>query len=114
LLWLLAGCSPRAAEQPLVFVGADKQVYRVLPSGGAPERVSEVSLPAPRQIDTVFYQWPTWSADGQSLAYIRIARPSSGNGEAAVLVSRADGSAARAVFESATDGTSAITPFYLS
>ncbi len=112
LALMLAGCARGSDSTPLAFVGRDGQIYTVAVNSGAPRRVSEISLPPPKDARDISYQWPTWSADGQQLAYLRFHRDSSGTIGSAVIVSRADGSGARVVFETGP-GRVSVTPFYL-
>jgi len=111
---VLAACGPAAPPaMPLAFVGADEQVYTYDVAGGPARRVSSTSLLPPPYAASVTYQWPTWSPDGQQLAYLQFARNAGGQSGSAVIVSRADGSHAHEVFENEPGGT-LVTPFYLS
>ena len=113
-VFALVGCAGASgADAPLAFVGADRQVYLMSVRDSEPRRVSDTSLAAPAGSEGVTYEWPTWSADGRSLAYLRQHRDAAGNGNFAVLVARADGGNARVIYENASQ-TSESEPFYLN
>src|SRR5207253_235750 len=78
----------------------------------APQRVSERTLPPPRDAQKLSYQWPTWSPGGTQLAYLRLHYTGGGDSGAAVVVSAPDGSAAHLVFDT-QPGRIPILPFTL-
>ena len=92
--------SPPAAIRRLAFLGADGQIYVINANGSQRTRITK-----PRGDDTeppALYTWPTWSPDGQSLAYSRAVNSDVGP-ELSLLVTSLDGGAMREVFRNPLD-----------
>jgi TolB protein len=114
LALLLAGCSvgggATVARVPnrLAYVGLDAQIYNLMLDDRDPRRVSSVPGEAPLPAGRRLTQWPTWSADGSRLAFLRFDLSRVADDVALIFVVAADGSGLTKVFESSED-----IPIYL-
>jgi TolB protein len=100
-----SACAPGAGQPSgptprLAYVGLDDHVYTVPVSGGDPRRVSaapgEAMLPAGQRLA----RWPTWSADGSRLAFMRFELSRTADSKAMVYSTPGDGGELTRLFES--------------
>lgn len=84
---LIAACLPQGAQVPqspllpflerksglIAYIGVDGNVYIVDQSGSSPQAITDdANLDESGSGSIRYYQFPTWSADGNQLAFIRV------------------------------------------
>jgi TolB protein len=87
LVVTVAGCVSRprqesgagSAPSRLAYVAADDRVYTIAAEGGDPRRVDQIPGEQPVAGEVRVSRWPTWTADGSRLAFMRLR---SGEGDA--------------------------------
>ncbi|MBA2448503.1 MAG: PD40 domain-containing protein [Chloroflexi bacterium] len=110
LMLAAAGCAPaapvgRSAAPPatgrLAYLAADDHVYTVALEGGDASRVDTIPGEHPVAGEMRISRWPTWTADGSRLAFMRLrSGEGSAPGTAAIWTVAPDGTDPRKIWES--------------
>jgi Tol biopolymer transport system component len=91
------------------YIGSDGNVYIVDPDGGNKKSITNDANPSPPSGETArFYQQPTWSPDGQYIAFLGFHSSTEGAGDGSLYTAAADGSELVEAFTSKE-----FLPFYL-
>jgi len=90
------GSSGSVVTPRLAYIGPDGQGYTVPPDGGEPRRIGLVPGETPVPVGQRFTRWPTWSPDGQRLAFMRFEISRVVDDKAAIFVAGLDGSLTKA------------------
>ena len=117
---LLAACAPQGIQVPqspvlkflepksglVAYIGSDGNVYLTDQAAASTTQLTKDVTPETQS--AIVYQLPTWSQDGELLAFIRLEQTSSNTLTADVYVADINDETARSVFSSETE-----YPFYL-
>lgn len=120
---LITSCLPQDTQIPqspllpllerksglIALVGLDGNIYVTDQSGRSPDAVTDDAvLPETETSNFRFYQYPTWSHDGNQIAYVRVEGAGSSQSNADLFVYNLDAEASTNVYASETE-----FPFYL-
>ncbi len=93
----------------IAFVGLDGNLYVTDQSGRSPDPVTDDAvLPEGDTGNFRFYQYPTWSLDGNQIAFVRVEGAGSSQSKADLVVYNVDDDASATVYASESE-----FPFYL-
>lgn len=121
--FIITSCLPQDTQLPqspllpllerksglIAFAGIDGNIYITDQSGKSPTPVTDDAvLPETQTSEFRFYQYPTWSKDGNQIAYVGIEGTGNSQSKADLFVYNADEKTSTKIFTSETE-----FPFYL-